>query len=192
VSAWATILVTIAGLYLAESVRRKTRAEIEAQVAERRLAAYGAVWEKTKVVMTMREHAGMGVPTEADRRRLYDELTAWYFQEGNGMVLAEDTRNVYLTAKENLTSPDEKLKPRVLRERILALPPDAREEARGQASVRQFSLLRTSMRADLLVFTGPWGEPLNAEDRAFLDACGVRRWRRPWRPSPFKKRVDEE
>jgi hypothetical protein len=191
-SAWASILITIAGLYLAQSVRRRTRAEIEAQVAERRLAAYGALWQETKVVMTMREHAGLGPPSAADRKGLYDELTAWYFHEGYGMVLSEDTRNIYLTAKENLTSPDEKLKPVVLRERILALPPEQREEARGKASVRQFSLLRTSMRGDLLVFTGPWGEPLNAEDKAFLDACGVPRWRRPWRPALFKKRVDEE
>ena len=38
----------------------------------------------------------------AARSDLYDKLTEWYFNEGNGLVLGEDTRAIYLTAKQEL------------------------------------------------------------------------------------------
>ena len=47
---------------------------------------------------------------------LYDTLTAWYFKGGNGMVLAENTRNIYLTAKQNLICRADKLQPHIYTE----------------------------------------------------------------------------
>jgi hypothetical protein len=49
--------------------------------------------------------------------------------------------------------------------------------------VRQFSLLRTAMRADIALYTTPWGSPLTEDDVAFLLACGVDVGREPWRRS---------
>jgi hypothetical protein len=176
---WVPILITAAGLYLGQSIRRKTRAEIEQQVAGRRLEAYDELWSKTPIAMG----GGAALASAAAREKLYAELTAWYYEGGNGMVLSEQTRSVYLTAKANLVCAPDELQPTGLRDRVAQLEGADREAERGRASTRQFSLLRTSMRADLLVFTGPWGQRLDREDRQFLRACGVRQWRRPWRPS---------
>jgi hypothetical protein len=174
-----TVGLGVAGLYFGQSLRRKTRAEIEAHVAERRLEAYSALWEATLVAAP----SGRDALSANERRALHEEFTTWYFTGGHGMVLSEDTRNIYLTAKNNLTCDLEALQPESLRARLKAAPGSSRDALRGAASVRQLSLLRTSMRADLLVYTGPWGQRLGTEDRHFLAACGVRRWRRPWRPS---------
>jgi hypothetical protein len=175
---WVPILITAAGLYLGQSIRRKTRAEIEQQVAGRRLEAYDELWSKTPIAMG----GGAALASAAAREKLYAELTAWYYEGGNGMVLSEQTRNVYLAAKANLVCAPDELQPPALADRVGRLEGADREAERGRASTRQFSLLRTSMRADL-VYTGPWGQRLDREDRQFLRACGVRQWRRPWRPS---------
>jgi hypothetical protein len=182
----------VAGLYVGQSVRRKTRAEIESQVAERRLEAYGALWEKTKDATPMRLRTSRGPLTDKERRALHDELTHWYYSGGYGMVLSEDTRNIYLTVKENLVCALEDLEPESLYESARKADPAEQETIRGTASIRQLSLLRTSIRADLLVYTGPWGQKLTKADRLFLKACGVRQWRRPWRPSLRGRRAVEK
>ena len=106
-----TVGLGVAGLYVGQSVRRKTRAEIESQVAERRLDAYGALWEITKDATPMRLRTRQGPLTNKERRVLHCELTHWYYSGGYGMVLSEDTRNIYLTAKENLVCALEDLQP---------------------------------------------------------------------------------
>jgi hypothetical protein len=179
----ASITVTaglgIAGLYLGQSLRRKTRAEIESNVAERRLSAYGDLWERTLLAAPMNTSA----LAAEEREKLYSSLTNWYFSSGNGMVMSEDTRSIYLTAKRNLTCDEHKLQPKSLCDEVAGAAAADQAAIRGAASVRQLSLLRTSMRADLLVYSGPWGQKLTRADRRFLSACGVRQWRRPWRPT---------
>jgi hypothetical protein len=183
-SDWVAIATTaglgVAGLYFGQSIRRRTQAEIEAHVAEERIKSYSALWE----IMLVAAPSGGGPLLLDDRRALFTKLTKWYFTAGHGMVLSEDTRGLYLTAKNNLVCPPDKLVPKRLRERLEAERDlGKRDRLHGAASVRQLSLLRTSMRADLLVYSGPWGRRLEGEDRAFLRACGVRQWRRPWRPT---------
>jgi hypothetical protein len=182
-SDWATIGVTavlgVSGLYLGQSVRRKTRAEVEAHVAERRLQAYGDLWQRT---ITAAPSNGKAL-TEHERSSLYGALTEWYFAQGNGMVLSEDTRAIYLTVKNNLVCPAHDVQPKALRHSIEAAEPGEADALRGEALVRQLSLMRTSMRADLLVYSGPWGRKLGQDDRRFLAACGISRWHRPWRPT---------
>lgn len=165
-----TAVLTLAGLYFGNSLRLKTRTEVEASVTEKRFAAYATLWAQTKTASPMR-----GAPlTQAERSKLYDKLTDWYYDDGNGMLLTEQTRNIYLKAKKNLTCPTEELVPESLAARD-------RDAVRGQASIDQLSLLRTSMRADIRIFTQPYDEELSPEDIAFLEASKVDLHRPPWR-----------
>ena len=116
----ATVGLGVAGLYFGQSLRRKTRAEIEAHVAERRFESYSALWEATLVAAP----SGGAALTADARQALHAAFTEWYFTGGHGMVLSEDTRNIYLTAKNNLTCELDALEPAVLRERLEAAPPE--------------------------------------------------------------------
>lgn len=171
-----TAVLTIVGLYFASSLRLKTRAEVEKGVAEKRFDAYAALWAHTKIASPMR-----GSPlNETERVWLYKTLTDWYYDEGNGMLLTEQTRNIYLNAKRNLTCPDDELVPETLARHILGSQAE-REALRGQASIDQLSLLRTSMRADVRIFTEPYKEALSPEDVTFLESCKIDLTQQPWR-----------
>ena len=175
-----TAVLSLAALYYGNNLRRRTRAEIDARVAEKRLPAYAALWEKTKIASPMR-----GSPLSlGERSELFDSLTDWYYDGGNGMLLAEGTRNIYLKAKANLTCPADELVPASLRDR--AAKDDA---ARGWASIDQLSLLRTSMRADVEIFTQPYDEELSPDDVAFLEASKVDLDRLPWRDAVRRESV---
>jgi hypothetical protein len=174
---WLGIVVTavlgIAALYYGQSLRRRMRAELEAKVAEKRFAAYAALWAKTKRASPMRD-----TPlSPEDRSQLFNDLTDWYYDSGHGMLLSEQTRNIYLKAKKNLTCPVEDLEPTSLAERV-ALGDDA---DRSSATIDQLSLLRTSMRSDVQIYTQPYDEELSPEDIAFLEACKVDVDQPPWR-----------
>jgi hypothetical protein len=110
------------------------------------------------------------------------------------MLLTEETRNIYLTAKKNLTCAVVDIEPELLRTRLrdkadhLRARGDSEDEIlrqlddlRGRASMLQLSLLRTSMRGDVAIFTSPYGEDLDEEDKAFLKACGTDPDQSPWR-----------
>jgi hypothetical protein len=103
------------------------------------------------------------------------------------MLLTEPTRNIYLRAKANLTCPREELVPASLRDR--AAEDDA---VRGWASIDQFSLLRTSMRADVEISTQPYDEELSPADVSFLEACNVDLSRPPWRDAARRDSVKRD
>src|SRR4051794_12785814 len=100
-SDWAGVATTgvlgAAGLYFANSFRRRTRADLEHAVAEKRFAAYGAMWTELEAASPMREPGAV-----LDKRKLFGALTRWYYDGGNGMLLSPDARRIYLAAKENL------------------------------------------------------------------------------------------
>ena len=174
-----TAVLSAAALYFGNNLRRRTRAEVEANVAEKRLPAYAALWERTKIASPMRD-----TPlTPGERTQLFADLTDWYYDGGHGMLLTETTRNIYLKAKANLACAPEKLVPDSLRDRVAA---DG-DVARGWASIDQLSLLRTSMRADVEIFTEPYDEELSADDIAFLEACSVDLDHAPWRDATRRK-----
>jgi hypothetical protein len=182
-SAWmgiaVTAVLTLVGLYFGNSLRLKTRTEVEANVAEKRFAAYAGLWAETKIASPMR-----AAPlTPAERSQLYDKLTDWYYDDGNGMLLSEKTRNIYLRAKKNLTCPANELVPESLAEQA-AQDGDA---VRGQASIDQLSLLRTSMRADIRIYTQPYDEELSPEDVAFLKASKIDLDLPPWKHARTRK-----
>ena len=130
-----------------------------------------------------------GAPlTQAERSQLFDKLTDWYYDDGNGMLLTERTRNIYLKAKKNLTCPTEELLP----ESLAAQAARDGDAVRGQASIDQLSLLRMSMRADIRIYTPPYDEELSLQDRAFLEASKVDLQRPPWRDAHKRQSVHHD
>jgi hypothetical protein len=179
-----TAVLSLAALYYGNNLRRRTRAEVEAKIAEKRLPAYAALWEKTKVASPMRS-----TPlAPGERSQLFDDLTDWYYDCGHGMLLTERTRNIYLKAKANLTCQAEKLVPASLGDRLAA----EGDAARGRASIDQLSLLRMSMRADVEIFTQPYDEELSPDDVAFLEACKVDLNLPPWRDAVRRESVQRD
>jgi hypothetical protein len=167
-----TALVGAAGLLVAASIRR----DLQLKVAERRLGSYERLWA------LMRVASPYAAPLDTHgRRRLHDQLTDWYYAHGDGMLLEQTTRQVYLTTKDNLIDlPDRRIVPEQAYQRIEALEPTERDVERGRLSQRQLSLLRTQMKSDLAVYGRPYRQELDAEDRVFLSACGVDLATRPW------------
>ena len=196
-SDWATVAVTgglgLAGLYFANSVKRRARQDLDRDVAEKRFAAYGAMWTHMMQASPMNaielaETSQTGSLADAgdaqhddstiDRDQLFKDLTDWYYRDGNGMLLSRDARNIYLTAKANLVCAPDKFLPAKARAAV------ANDDAeRDRLIVRQLSLLRTAMRGDIAIYTTPWGSALTEEDISFLCACGVDVSRDPWRGS---------
>lgn len=189
-SDWAAIASTTAlgaaGLYFANSVRRRTRADLDREVSQKRFTAYAALWAEMAVVSPMRvivaeanERAGSDEHGEPlDSSALFDKLTHWYYSSGNGMLLSPGTRNIYLAAKENLLCPPENFRPSSASADVARC-----EREREKRVIRQLSLLRTSMRGDLAIYTTPWGSDLDDEDIAFLTACDVDPNGEAWRRS---------
>jgi hypothetical protein len=172
-----TLVLGVVGLYLANSIR----GQIQARVAEKRFDSYAKLWAEFKVASPLRKVTREGPLSQDERHSLYGKLTNWYYDRGNGMLLSQETRDIYLAAKENLICEVEALKPASLQKRVQASDnPDA---LRGWASIRQFSLLRTAMRGDIAIYTSPWGQDLDEADREFLEACRVDLNREPWRSS---------
>jgi hypothetical protein len=170
--------------YYTESFPRRVRGETELRVAEKRFDAYATLWALTKPASPM-------IPDPLDDealKKLYNEMTDWYYHpDGRGMLLSEDARNIYLKAKENLTCTDKRLRPPELGTAVAA-----GEVTRSDLSKQQLSLLRTAIRADLRIFTKPYGPAPEKDDdaeavakrargRAFLADCSVNLGRRPWR-----------
>jgi hypothetical protein len=115
----------------------------------------------------------------------------WYYSEGNGMLLANGTRTMFLKVKDNLVRAPEELEPRSFRTEVLNAEVDKREAIRGERAIQQLSLLRTRMKADLGVFGIHYGGGLeDAHKKSFLKDCGECLWRRPWR-KPFRQHAKE-
>lgn len=110
-----TIVLGVVGLYLANSIRP----QIQARVAEKRLDSYGALWTEEGGLAAPRGDMG-GAVVARERHALYEKLADWYYRGGNGMLLSQQTRNIYLAAKENLICAVDKLRPASLREQVRA------------------------------------------------------------------------
>ncbi len=122
-----------------------------------------------------------------DRDDLFDKMTGWYYGSGRGMMLGDDTRGIYLTAKKNLICEVEDFVPASAREQIRGS-----EEERTSQCVRQLSLLRSAMRADFEVFGKPWGREINDRDREFILESGARPSRlMRTRPARLRERLRE-
>jgi hypothetical protein len=175
-ASWASVAVTlvlgVVGVVVALNIGR----EVRLKVAERRLSAYERLWAATSVTSPYGEPLD-----EQSRRALHDELTQWFYRNGDGLLLEYTTKSVYLAARENLIRPVEEIVPLEARRRLLACRGEDLEPQRDQMIRRQFSLLRTQLKGDLAVYGRLHGPRINAEDEAFLRECGVNVNREPWK-----------
>lgn len=177
IAAIAVPVVTLIGAYLAYSHRR----QIKMQVAEKRLAAYEKLWDKMSFASPVRLTKWKAQPLSREEREiLFNDFVTWYYEKGNGMFMDERTRSVYLCVKDNLIRDLEYYQPPSLREKLKELPPEKQEQARGYLSIRQLSLLRNRMKADLEVYGLPYHVNLNEEDRELLDYCNEELSSKPW------------
>jgi hypothetical protein len=180
VGALVTLVVGFASVFFAYNYRR----QLALRAAERRIDAYGALWTAMHVARPTRKDINGEVITAAERRELEAQMSLWYFTGGSGMLLTQDTRQMYFANKRNLVCADVNVTPAVARDQILEREGRAaREWARGELAMRQLSLLRTQMKADLDIYGRVYGEKLGPTDIAFIRACGLDPGRRPWRPS---------
>jgi hypothetical protein len=124
-----------------------------------------------------------------ERAALYETMTEWYFNGGHGMLMADGTGRLYETATENLVRRHDEVEPVSEGGRLAALPLQEQDAAHGDLSVRQLTLLRTRMKADLAVYGRVYDRDLSLEDQAFLRLCGENLRRRPWRDPwvPWKR-----
>jgi hypothetical protein len=179
-----TLVVGVATLFFAYNYRR----QLGLRTAERRIDAYGELWTAMHVARPTRLEIQGEVVSQSERDELETQMSAWYFTGGSGMLLTQDTRQLYLMAKKNLVVDDAQVRPVAARERIAGLAtPAERERARGELAMRQLSLLRTQMKADLDIYGRMYGKEPDEEDRAFLRDCGLDPDRRPWRRSRLER-----
>jgi hypothetical protein len=172
-----TTALAVAGFYLAHSYRRQLRL----RVAEHRLAAYRSLWSKMTFATPVRLAKWIARPlTPEERLKLFQEFTAWYYENGNGMFLGDSTRCLYLRIKDNLVCPIEQYEPESIRKKLLAMSPEEQEQARGYLSIRHLSVLRNRMKADLDVYGLPYHVDLDEDDRALLRLCGEDPSKKPW------------
>jgi hypothetical protein len=182
--AGATLIVGIATVFFAYNYRRR----IGLQTAERRIDAYGALWTAMHVARPTRKEVSGEVLKRAERWELEKQMSLWYFTQGGGMLLTQDVRQMYFATKRNLVAHVDYLEPELARKRIQALATDAeREEARGELSMRQLSLLRTLMKADLDIYGRIYGDELGSEDVAFIRYCRLDPADRPWGVGWFER-----
>jgi hypothetical protein len=170
------IIVALVGLWVANSLKLRRRAEREIEAIRQRFATYDQFWTATRLAAPLRD--SQQALTSQDRADLHKTLGEWWFERKGGMLLGSPTRELYLMAKNNLICPVEELKPASAAEFVGRDP--EKDQARSQLAIRQLSLVRNSMRADLGIVTRPYGKTLEKVDRDFLRLGGVRLWERPW------------
>ncbi|MFE0256195.1 hypothetical protein [Streptomyces sp. NPDC059010] len=122
--------------------------------------------------------------SEAERNDLFEQVTDWYYTDGNGMLLTDKTRQLYLKAKQNLRYSDDELFPASLCAEAHRREIGEQERWRSEVSRRQLSLLRTQMKADLAIYgivsAGSLHGPEHRLERDFLEACGINLEDEPW------------
>ncbi len=187
----ATVVLGSVGLYLGNSYRRRSQVDL----ASARRDSYAELWEITGLAAPTRlRPGGHGVLTLEEREFLYRRMTAWYYRNGNGMLLSKDTRSLYLKVKYNLNCADCDLKPGG--KGLLRSFPESMDnlDARGCLSIRQLSLLRTQMKSDLAVFGRIYSAGLRNHERRLLQDSLSPLWelKRPWRYSSYGQAKSED
>ncbi len=133
---WLTIIdkailaigVLLVGYWINRRLERdKANEGIRQKIAEARAAAYLSLWQLTAEIDAI---DGSLLPSQrADQ--LLNQVTAWYYHQGNGLYLSHPATQLFLEARETLkgSSPD-----------VITLK-------------SRFSRLRTQMKQDIGVYT---------------------------------------
>jgi hypothetical protein len=181
---WVQLVVTV-GLGLVTAFigftvsRLKARQEVAVNVSEKLFTAYQKLWATMEVASTAHGMLGERPLTSEQLKDLFKSMRAWYYEDGNGMLLVDPIRAIYLTATYNLICPDSDVVPASLAEKLRN--PDV---ARGDIAVQQLALLRTALLHDIGIYArGPKFRPLGEGDDEFLRWCGADPTREPWSES---------
>jgi hypothetical protein len=177
---FVTAFIASVGLYLANSFRRHQRLKI----ADQRLEAYRALWELMEVARPTRIDEDCPVErggplTQGEARSLYRAMTHWYYGSGNGMLLPDETKRVYLEAKRRLAG-------------FAAGSEDWM--GGGERRIRELSLLRTQMKVDLAIYGMHYFEGMEEGDAnsEFLRSAHIepQGWARPGRDRRRKRATE--
>jgi hypothetical protein len=184
--------IALLGLFLAHNLRRQYRLKI----AEERIVSYRNLWRILEIATPERLDPAYGKgriplkPSEAGR--LYIQMTKWYYESGNGMMLPDNTKVMFIKAKKRLASYS------VNYDDADSADSNSPWQVDGQRRMRELSLLRTQMKLDLDIYgvfyfasreqateEGADREEteLRDADLDFLRACGFSptKWGRlPW------------
>jgi hypothetical protein len=176
-------LLVVVGLFLANNFRR----QLQLKMVDRRAEAYGRLWALMRVAGPWRVETGQGLLDKTERWNLYHCMSSWYFS-GDGMLLEEKTRDLYLNAKFNLVCEDHKLrltletkKDRDKLDGELKKQPEQLDRWRSLLSMRELSLLRTQMKSDLEIRGYTYQGALTWLDVAFLKTARIDPRKRPWK-----------
>jgi hypothetical protein len=179
-------LLVVVGLFLANNFRR----QLQLKMVDRRAEAYGRLWALMRVAGPWRVETEQGLMDKTERWNLYHGMSSWYFS-GDGMLLEEKTRELYLNAKFNLVCEDYKLRLNLEaqdRDKLdgeLKKQHDQLDSWRSLLSMRELSLLRTQMKSDLEILGYTYQGELTWLDVAFLKTAPINLRKRPWRKWPW-------
>lgn len=133
---WLTIIdkailaigVLIVGYWINRRLERdKANEGIRQKIAESRAATYLSLWQLTAEI----DAIDRDPLTPEKVEQLLNKVTAWYYQQGNGLYLSHQATQLFLEAREMFKSPS----------------PDVAVIKSG------FSRLRTQMKEDIGVYT---------------------------------------
>lgn len=185
------VILGLIGFYFTNNYRR----QVKQKAADSRLESYAKLWTLMEPARPVQETDETYYKPEKERafpynkrKLMHEQFTKWYYENGNGMFLGDSTRQMYLQAKHNLVCPDDKIKPKILYDRNLeGKTAYERKKCRSHLSIRQLSLLRARMRADIEVYGGLYFGNLHDDDKDFLKECNESLWKRPWLKLPWRK-----
>jgi hypothetical protein len=91
-----TSVIALVGLYAANGFRRQQRLK----VADTRISAYRALWEVMEPARLTRfsEEGWQSAITPSEAVDLRDNMINWYYAGGNGILLTQTTKSLYLLA----------------------------------------------------------------------------------------------
>ena len=135
--------IALLGLFLAHNLRRQYRLRI----AEERIGSYRQLWRILEVATPERldpAYGKDGIPLKpSEAGSLYIQMTEWYYESGNGMMLTDNTKVMFIKAKKRLAS-------------YSVDYDDAGSnslwQVDGKRRIRELSLLRTQMKLDLDIY----------------------------------------
>jgi hypothetical protein len=178
------LILTAIGVVLAQSLRR----QMKLKLAGDRHEAYTKLWEITGLAAPTRNDGwgDDGHLTRDERLRLWYRMTDWYYRCGQGMLLGDVSKTLYLNAKHNLLCRDDDLRPegldRVVRSAVGKQCGDVLSKVeRGNMSIEQMSLLRTQLKSDLAVFGQTYEASLSDDQLYFLKMSHARMRSKAWR-----------
>lgn len=96
-------LILIVGLWINRKLQEykiglEEGVSTRVRIAEKRLPSYRKLWEITQSTTKARDSD----LSMEERKELYDKLCRWYYETGNGIFLSNKTRDLYLSAREDL------------------------------------------------------------------------------------------